>query len=293
MVPKPSSSHRQRAGLPGLVALFLLVSSLPLWAFPPAPPTTLYGIVRGEFGYALQDGNTDLLLLGDGVEVARTTIQDLGVPHENYRLALPIDLNPSIGTYKPGTVSGDPEVEYVLVAERGGIRIPVLDANTGIEGFVPNPGGLFRLDLSLGTDTDGDALPDAWERFQVLSGGPVQEDPLTLLFFDGDFDGDGLTDWEEYVAGTFAFLFSDSLSFRIVDVGADGLTEVEFLAVDGKTYTIECSDQVGQWRTVEFETIANTPLNLGVFRAAATQMEHFRIKHPASTERKFYRLRVN
>jgi hypothetical protein len=255
----------------------------------------LYGVVRGEFGFNLDDGETDLVLLADNVEVVRTTIRDAGRFNENYRLVLPLDLNPGVGAYRPGTVSEDEAVEYVIVAERGGTRIPVVEVNAAVDTFVPDAASLLRLDFTLGEDIDGDGLPDVWERFQVTSGGggAAGQDPLALLSREGDWDGDGLTDWQEYIAGTFALLFEDELRFRIVDVADSGQTSVEFLAVDGKSYIIEASVDGKNWTQVEMETSGGTPESLSFFRAEDTQVESMEVSHDPSVVRMFYRLRVN
>jgi len=286
--------RRDRSWLPAIAAV-LLLGSLSALAYPPAPPTTLYGVVRGEFGFNLDDGETDLVLLADNVEVVRTTIRDAGRFNENYRLVLPLDLNPGVGAYRPGTVSEDEAVEYVIVAERGGTRIPVVEVNAAVDTFVPDAASLLRLDFTLGEDIDGDGLPDVWERFQVTSGGggAAGQDPLALLSREGDWDGDGLTDWQEYIAGTFALLFEDELRFRIVDVADSGQTSVEFLAVDGKSYIIEASVDGKNWTQVEMETSGGTPESLSFFRAEDTQVESMEVSHDPSVVRMFYRLRVN
>jgi len=292
-IPRPFR-RRESSWLPAIAAV-LLLGSLSALAYPPAPPTTLYGVVRGEFGFNLDDGETDLVLLADNVEVVRTTIRDAGRFSENYRLVLPLDLNPGVGAYRPGTVSEDEAVEYVFVAERGGTRIPVVEVNAAVDTFVPDAASLLRLDFTLGEDIDGDGLPDVWERFQVTSGGggAAGQDPLALLSREGDWDGDGLTDWQEYIAGTFALLFEDELNFRVVDVADSGQTSVEFLAVDGKSYIIEASVDGKNWTQVEMETSGGTPESLSFFRAEDTRVESMEVSHDPSVVRMFYRLRVN
>lgn len=292
-IPRPFR-RRESSWLPAIAAV-LLLGSLSALAYPPAPPTTLYGVVRGEFGFNLDDGETDLVLLADNVEVVRTTIRDAGRFSENYRLVLPLDLNPGVGAYRPGTVSEDEAVEYVFVAERGGTRIPVVEVNAAVDTFVPDAASLLRLDFTLGEDLDGDGLPDVWERFQVSSGGGGAggQDPLALLSREGDWDGDGLTDWQEYIAGTFALLFEDELNFRVVDVADSGQTSVEFLAVDGKSYIIEASVDGKNWTQVEMETSGGTPESLSFFRAEDTRVESMEVSHDPSVVRMFYRLRVN
>jgi hypothetical protein len=47
----------------------LVLTWIDLGAFPPAPPNTAYSLVRGEFGFGLDDGETDLALPADDVEL--------------------------------------------------------------------------------------------------------------------------------------------------------------------------------------------------------------------------------
>lgn len=263
------------------------------YAFPPAPPTTIHGMVRGEFGYALDDGSADLVLLADGVEIVRAPIKDTGFLYENCRFTLPVDLNPLQGVYRNDAVSGDLDAEYVIVVERNGRRIPVVEVNTAVDTFMPKAAGLVRVEFILGNDADGDGLPDAWERFQVGSGDYDGEDPLTALSREGDFDGDGLSDWNEYLAGTFAVLFEDSLSFRIVNVSDDGRTSFEFFGVNGKTYTLEASDDASTWERVPFEMDTEAASQRSSFKAETTEMNRLHLTHELPIPRKFYRLRAN
>ena len=95
----------------------------------------------------------------------------------------------------------------------------------------------LNLDLTLGDDSDGDGLPDLWEQWQ-LEGAGLDTGRLDLLDRDGDLDGDDLTNFQEYVAGTFAYLFGDNADLKIKEIGDDGWHQLEFLAVVDKTYAI-------------------------------------------------------
>ncbi len=77
-------------------------------------------------------------------------------------------------------------------------------------------------------DSDGDGLPDAWEMqyFGTLNYGP-NDDP----------DHDGLSNYQEYLAGTNP---NDANSvLRVTDIGAgSGQVHLTWNSVAGKTYTI-------------------------------------------------------
>ncbi len=76
------------------------------------------------------------------------------------------------------------------------------------------------------TDTDADGIPDAWENAYGL-------DANSSTNRNADVDGDTMTNWEEYVAGTNP---TNALSYLRVDIGGGTL---EFHAVSNKTYTVQ------------------------------------------------------
>ena len=91
-------------------------------------------------------------------------------------------------------------------------------------------------------DSDGDGMPDAWE-LQYF--GTLARDGT------GDFDSDGSTDLQEYLAGTSP---TDPASFLKIDTAAvgGGVCTLGFTAVAGKTYGVLYRDavEVGPWLTL-------------------------------------------
>ncbi|MCL4179633.1 MAG: lamin tail domain-containing protein [Verrucomicrobia bacterium] len=91
----------------------------------------------------------------------------------------------------------------------------------GRSSSVPNP------------DADGDGLPDAWETAHGLDPGSDQGDDGV----SGDPDGDGMTNWEEYQAGTHPNDSSSYLRVESISGGADEV-RIRFQAVAGKSYAV-------------------------------------------------------
>lgn len=112
----------------------------------------------------------------------------------------------------------------------------------------------MRLDLTLGEDSDGDGLPDAWEQWQLFQAGEFPGDggwDLSKLNRSGDLDGDGQSNWTEYLAGTFA---GDATERFVLDIKSmnDSAVSLEFFGITGKTYTIESSTDLKSWTRVPF-----------------------------------------
>jgi hypothetical protein len=275
------------------IALLTFLSLQSAGAYPPAPPSTIYGKVRGEFGFGLTDGQTSLLLLADGVEVARISISESGAFGENYRLTLPVDLNPAKGTYRAAALDPTANVTYSFAAERNGSRLLVSKVEAVSAKPEPESGAVKQINFILGEDSDNDGLPDDWERFQAGLLGLVEGDILDVFSAKGDRDGDGLSDYGEYVAGTFALLFEDGLNFTIGKVDEKHRTELSFLAIDGKSYRIESSRDLKTWEPVEF-TLSDDPIKT-YYVYKSDEIENLTVlAEPAAvTQKVIYRLHVD
>jgi hypothetical protein len=89
-------------------------------------------------------------------------------------------------------------------------------------------------------DADGDRLPDAWED-EVWGSNPSVRDP------NADTDGDGLTDLEEYMAGTNPRLRDSAL--RVTNIRLTGQAAVLYWpAVPGRRYRVFQSSDLRNWQ---------------------------------------------
>ena len=237
--------------IPGqAVALGLLLLAAPatrLQAFPPAPHHEIYGLVRNEFGEPLESAFATVLLTVGGATVASAPVRVTPGPDGNYRLDVPLDSGLTSERYQ--ATAQLPAVPFRMLVKVGSTtRLPLV--LTGLGTLVTTPGGKTRVDLTVGEDSDGDGLPDAWERTLIAALGGGQT--LSGIRPDGDDDGDGLTNLQEYLAGTYAWDPQDGFKLAIQGV-EDGRVRLGFTGLRNRTYTIEGSSDMRSWTPLPFQ----------------------------------------
>jgi hypothetical protein len=169
----------------------------------------------------------------------------------NYRLAIPLDSGVTADLYKPTALR--PTVPFRLRVKIGNaVYLPI--EMTGAEKLVTRPGESTRVDLTLGVDSDGDGLPDAWER--ALIAGTGGKRTLADIMPGNDDDGDGLSNLLEYLAGTYAFDPADSFALTI-RATEQGRSYLDFTAIRGRSYSIQGSVDLQSWSPVAFKNLAD------------------------------------
>lgn len=162
-----------------------------------------HGAVIGEFfcaGY-LYAANVGWIHLGDGqpvdgIRYRNESADDYGVNHDGRGNLRGFAWSPEIGwlTFTNRDARGaffdGPQVDL----RTGRLNGSIWSANCGWIAL-SNAVALVQTGwLAPAEDTDADGIPDAWER--IHAGTPAS------LSRDGDFDGDGVTDYHEYEADT-------------------------------------------------------------------------------------------
>jgi hypothetical protein len=273
--------------------MLMAFSSVSLFAFPPAPHYTLYGMVRDQVGQSITAEGATLVLLKDGQEISRTSIDSSRRLDQNYELTVSLD-HARAGTlaYKTGVLT--PQSQFSLVVEMDGAQFYPIEVNGTLT--AGKGGERVHLDLNLGEDLDGDGLPDIWEQWQLYLAGYFPDEngnwPIHLINKNGDFDGDGFSNWLEYLAGTYATDGSETFALTIKARQA-AFTRLEFYGITGKTYTIERSSDLKTWSRVSFSVGANTStredlhaaIDVGIVSAFVTP-------NTATAGSEFYRLTV-
>lgn len=197
-------------GVPGatlswVVGLGLWLSGLgPAAARIPEPDAVLHGRIVVD-GQGITAGRTDVVVvarrLADGLVLAGYRMGSEPAVGDRYVLRIPLESGTPPTPPLAAAVGETVQVEF-----RSAVQVLDQRAYTLIE-----RGQIQRLDLTVGGGGGGDnGLPDDWEIFHF---GAAGQDP------DGDADGDGRTNREEYEAGTDPRQADD-----VLVLGAEGLS---------------------------------------------------------------------
>jgi hypothetical protein len=231
------------------VALIWLLS-LSALAFPPAPGFTVFGIVRDEYGWAVNSSLARIKFknAGTGALISEAPVGASGSLIENYRLTLPMDHNRTGAVYRANAIKASAAFSIeVVINNVTYYPTPVTPPpSTSVQAAE-----FLQLDLMLGDDSDADGLPDLWEQWQLEAAG-LDPNRIDFLGRTDDPDGDGMSNLDEFIGGTFAFLGFDSLSLKFVEITADTWSRMEFLAVIDKTYVLERSIDMQTWEPAPF-----------------------------------------
>lgn len=236
------------------LAFACLASTLSASGFPPAPFHTIYGTVRDEFGRQIRVEGASVVLSRNGHEVLRQVIAPGISPDFNYQIRLRMAMD------RPGTRNYTDLIQRPGEAYTLAVRIndvTYLPIEIQRDGEVGKPGERVRINLTLGQDSDGDGIPDAWKISQLYAAGILPDEngwPLHLLPPDGDFDGDGASNYAEYIAGTYAMDPTDYLSLQMIE-SHPGHVVLGFFGILGKTYSLESSTDGRKWLPEAFSTV--------------------------------------
>jgi hypothetical protein len=222
---------------------------MPVGAFPPAPHHLFMGMVRDELGNPLMgDGATVILESPSGVLLTAPVRLDV-VPGINYRVQTPMDAGITPDLYQPSALLSN--MPFRMRVEIEGISYLPIEM-VGDFSSMGEPGSTTILNLTLGADLDGDGIPDAWEEALLAARGG--EGSVGDVDPNGDDDGDGLSNLDEYLSGNYAFDENDGLALTIVGMN-QGSPVLEWLAIRGRTYTVLASADMKVWDPVEIEIL--------------------------------------
>jgi hypothetical protein len=235
------------------VCCAVLSGSGVLLAFPPAPYVQVHGMVRDGFGWVLEADEGFVVVSSGGEEVVRGRIGFDPLRERAYELRLPVSSFAVEEGEEARSNTLDPNAVFTFTVELNGETYLPIEVAFGQE-FTGNPGDIVEVDLTLGEDADRDGLPDDWEYYQLESAGIHPGNPLydlETLSLEGDSDGDGKSNFQEFLGGTFAFDAADA--FRLENVKLDhesGMIVFEVFVVFGKQYQLAASSDFSSERTI-------------------------------------------
>jgi hypothetical protein len=256
------------------------------WALVPLLDFTVYGQARDRWGWPCVEGG-EVICRIDGRECARTTVRyDMG-PAVNFSLRIPLDdgIDPRYDP-KAGRIG---ERMILTVKDTDG-EFPIIEADIPPVGL---PAESARIIVTAGTDSDHDGLPDEWELWIVQASFQDGITNVTDVAPGDDFDGDGVSNLREFLAGTFPDMAGDFFFVEELLPERDGKLGLMILSVPGKTYRVQSATNLAAivWEPSTFTTDPSGPTTLDFATGDGGTMVLY-VAKPASELRRCYRLTV-
>ena len=208
-----------------------------------------------DYMHAAYDADASVeirLKSADGTLLAKTTTATSGSTVYNYVLYVPVATEQA-SRY---ACVGD-SVTFEFVDPKGDVYTGLVASADAVIG---NPGAVKRLDVVLATDADGDGIADEYlEYVEYLMWKAGKEGPYDP---SADYDKDGRTNYEEYLAGTNPCDASDAFTVRqmALEKGIGDYVALTIAVREGRTYSVVSSDSLASgagWRQVSFSEDAD------------------------------------
>ncbi|MGD0260172.1 MAG: hypothetical protein ABSD29_10155 [Verrucomicrobiota bacterium] len=259
-------------------------------AYPPGPYHVLYGTVRDQYGTPLSSAQAQIVLQTPaGLQFCAPVVPGISIPGVNYLLRVPLDSGVTPDLYQPNVLV--PAAPFKLVVVIGTVtNLPI--QMTGTNFALGSWAMSTRVDLTLGVDSNGDGLPDAWEYAFLAAIGATNT--LASLHANSVLTPDGLTLAQEFLLGTAVFDPDDPL--KITFLGFNGASPVlQFPTLSGRSYTVRMSTNLKNWSLAAFNLASDAPdaPARSVCIAPSTAIiQVYVAPPPAGTTKQFYQIQV-
>lgn len=224
----------------------------------PQPMCIYYGQACDGYGLPYTT-NASVILLHGTNEIARHTIGGSLSPGVNFALNVHLDDGRSATDYSPRALHSGDFVSIVVRDQQGQKTI----MESQVVPSVGKPGDIVTVNVTAATDADNDGLPDQWE-MELIAWSDGQFHTLNDVVGSDDFDGDGMSNLEEYRAGTFAFLDYDYFYIEQGGTTPNRHLCLTVLSVPGKIYSALCATNLAHptWQTCSFSLTDTGPLQV-------------------------------
>jgi hypothetical protein len=252
--------------------LTVLLGGVNAWAYPPSPYHLIYGLVRDQYGTPLLNDQVQVLMVSTSGTRNGTTVQPGLAVGLNYQLQVPMDALVKPDLYRSNALAvGTGYKFYVVIGNTTNVPIvsAVISTNLG------QPTKMTRIDLTLGTDSNHDGIPDEWElQFLATLGSNLS---LADLNAGMDLAHDGRTLMQEYLLGTAIFDPGNPFAVRLVDYNGGGAV-MEFPTMTGRSYTVLGSTNLQQWVVLPFRLPAEGAAALTRTSYTSSAIETLRVQ---------------
>jgi len=256
-------------------------------AFPPAPNGVIYGLAKDQYGTPLMNpADTVILQTPAGVQVAASIQPGLAVG-VNYILQVPMDSGSIAGPYVANALTtATPYQMYVSVGTATNLPIEMVGASP----LLGKPAQLTLQNLTLGTDANGDGIPDAWEALFLQEIGANVA--LASINTNADYAHDGRTLLQEYLLGNYPYNPGANFMVKIVNQNA-GSAVLAFTTMTGRSYTVYGSPDLNNWTALSFTVPVSGPAAMSSYYSQNIQPMQIQTVQPTNApQMQFFRLRL-
>ena len=222
-------------------------------AYPPGPYQLIYGTVRDQYGRPLASSQTKIVLqTPSGAQLSVPVLPGISLPGVNYVLKVPLDSGVTPDPYRPGVLVPAASVKLLVVIDTV-TNLPIeMTKALSLGRWAQNT----RVDLTLGTDTNGDGIPDAWELAYLASVGLNL--PLSAVNANTVVPPNGKTLLQEYLGATS--VKPPAAAPEITFAGFTGISPIlQFSTATGRSYSVLGSPDLRIWSSVAFHLSTDAP----------------------------------
>jgi hypothetical protein len=214
-------------------------------AFPPAPDVRVYGMVKDQLGTPLTASKDKVILQTPGGLKAVGSIQPGLAIGVNYLVNVPMDAGTFSSSYKANALVTSTQYKLYVV-HNGATNLPI--EMTAAYNTLGLPASYTLQNLTLGTATNGTAIPDQW---LTVFFGEIGVPKPAVINPNKDYAHDGRSLLQEYQLGNYPFNPADNFSVRIVNQSAGSAT-LAFTTMTGRSYTAYGSADLQTWTPLNF-----------------------------------------